>query len=71
MSTKYRTSDGDTIDSICFKFYGATNGPVEAVYEANRGIEDYPAILPAGIEIQLPEITVAKTSDLKPIRLWD
>ena len=69
--TRYRTSDGDTLDYICFNFYGYTAGSLDAVYEANPGIENENPFLPAGIEVVLPELVTSRSSDETPIRLWD
>lgn len=70
MTTIYTTREGDTVDFIAWKHYGATtNRVVEQVLEANRGLADRGPILPAGIELTLPEIDApAKT---RGVRLWD
>jgi phage tail protein X len=70
MKTIYITREGDTVDAICWRFYGSTaNRVTEAVLEVNRGVADYGPILPAGIELALPEIDApAKT---RGVRLWD
>ena len=68
--TTYRTKDNDTLDAICHSYYGSSSGYVEAVLEANRGLAEQSAILPAGIAILLPDLP-----ELKPhpatLRLWD
>ncbi len=64
----YKTKDGDVLDYICWKHYRHTNGTVEKVLEANRHLEKYDAVLEAGIEIVLPEITTGQT--LEAVRLW-
>lgn len=70
MTTIYQTRDGDTVDFVAWKFYGATdNRVVEQVLEANPGLADRGAILPGGVEIVLPEIS--KPATHKGIRLWD
>lgn len=70
MTTIYQTRDGDTVDFVAWKYYGATdNRVVEQVLEANPGLADRGAILPGGIEIVLPEIS--KPATQKGIRLWD
>lgn len=70
MTTIYTTREGDTVDFIAWRFYGSTaNRVTEAVLEVNRGVADYGPILPAGIELALPEIDApAKT---RGVRLWD
>lgn len=66
----YTTREADTVDFICWKFYGSTaNRVTEAVLEANPGLADYGPELPAGLSITLPEIAApAKTTGVK---LWD
>lgn len=70
MATTYTTKDGDTVDYIAWKFYGATaNKVVEAVLEANTGLADHGPTLPAGITITLPE--VAAPAMTQGVKLWD
>ena len=58
MTTIYRTKDGDTVDYICWRFYGRENsGQVEAVLSANPGLAARGPELPAGVEIVMPIIT--------------
>ena len=66
----YRTRDGDMVDAICRRYYGIESGTVEAVLEANPGLADYGAVLPAGILVELPELPQSlKTIDT--VKLWD
>jgi phage tail protein X len=64
---QYRTKDGDTVDAVCFAFYGSTSGgQVEAVLEANRalGLGDLGPELPAGLIITLPVIAPPATTTI-------
>lgn len=66
----YLTREGDTIDFVCWKFYGSTaNKVVESVLDANFGLADYGAQLPAGLAISLPELT--EPSKTQGVKLWD
>lgn len=67
---KYRTRDNDVLDQICFRRYGKTARYLELVLEANPDLCYYPARLPAGIVIDLPDLsdTLVKR-DI--VRLWD
>ncbi len=65
MTTNYQTRDGDMVDEICFKHYGAINGYINSLYEANPMIAKYPVKLPAGITIVLPEVEITEE-----ISLW-
>ncbi|TAN72314.1 MAG: phage tail protein [Magnetospirillum sp.] len=65
----YRTRQGDTVDAICWRYYGRESAS-EAVLEANRGLAGHGPILPAGLEIELPDLAMpAPASTL--IKLWD
>ncbi len=68
--TEYTTREGDTLDYICFRFYGDSKAYAEAVRESNPQLSDVGPVLPTGITITLPhlnDITVQQQS----IRLWD
>lgn len=66
----YITKDGDTADYIAWKYYGNQGaGTVEALLDANKGLADRGPVLPAGLVINLPEIT--KPATTQGIKLWD
>ncbi|MFK3934048.1 tail protein X [Pantoea agglomerans] len=71
MPTIYQTRDGDVLDAICAEHYGTANlsSNVSAVLEANRGLADRDAILPAGVAITLPDLTTPVTDSA--FSLWD
>lgn len=50
----YRTKNGDTVDGICWKFYESSAMTVR-VYDENRHLAEYDAVLPAGVEVFLPK----------------
>lgn len=52
----YRAKDGEMVDEICQLYYGRTQGVVERVYAANRGLAALGPRLPAGALVVLPEI---------------
>lgn len=56
---KYTTRDGDMLDAICFHHYGHLNGTVERVLDANPGLCEQLAVLPAGLVIELPVLDSA------------
>jgi phage tail protein X len=66
----YIASEGDTVDFIVWRAYGAQNARlVERVLAANPGLADLGAILPSGTVVTLPALdTVAETTG---VRLWD
>jgi phage tail protein X len=66
---EYRTRNGDVLDAICHKYYGATSGIVEQVLASNPGLSAHGPILPGGLTITLPDISV--TAEQTVVRLWD
>lgn len=66
--TTYITKDGDTLDAICWQYYGRTAGVTELVLTVNRHLEAYDAVLPAGVRITLPPIGEPKNDN--KIKLW-
>lgn len=66
--TIYTTVDGDTIDLICHRHYGRTDGVVEKVLTLNRHLENHGAILPNGVKILMPTIEEPKTK--QKLKLW-
>jgi phage tail protein X len=65
----YTTSDGEQLDDIVYRFYGATSGYVEKVLEANRHLSDLGLVFNAGVKIKLPPIFEKK--EKREISLWD
>lgn len=66
---KIRTLQGDTVDGICWRFYGRTTGMTETVLLANPGLAEKGAVIPTGLLIEMPDVTSAPTQPL--IQLWD
>ena len=50
---EYRTRDGDVLDWICWKHYGATEDVVEAVLDANPHLADRGPVYAAGVIVTL------------------
>ena len=67
----YVTQSTDTIDSICFAFYGSSRGFTEVVLDANPDLALQPEILPPGLRILLPELPSIETQRQHPaVHLW-
>ena len=66
--TTYVTVDGDMVDLVCRRHYGRRRGAVEAVLEANPGLAARGPVLPAGVEILLPDLPSPGPAIA---RLWD
>lgn len=65
-----RALQGDTVDLLCWRHYGRTEGTVEAVLEANAGLADLGPVLPLGTVVFMPALgNVANTKPL--LQLFD
>ena len=60
---------GDTLDALCARYYGRTEGVVETVLQANPGLSELGVILPHGTAIDLPD--VASSPVTETINLWE
>lgn len=58
----------DTIDLLCWRYYGRTAGVTEAVIDANKGISAATE-LQAGQIVYLPEIQ--PPAQRETVQLWD
>ncbi|MBJ9370556.1 tail protein X [Acinetobacter sp. TGL-Y2] len=67
---KIKSVQGDTLDLICWRYYGRTAGTFEAVLTVNPHLSEQDPILELGTEIILPEITLQEQVT-KTINLWD
>lgn len=66
---KLYAQQGDTVDSMCWRFYGHTASVVEKVYNANKSIADWGPVLPHGTPVDMPDIAEAPVKE--SLRLWD
>ncbi len=64
---------GDTIDALCHRHLGSTDGLVEQVLALNYGISLHGPILPMGIVVVLPDVPAPSAGAVtRPlIQLWD
>lgn len=58
---------GDTLDLLCHRYYGTTQGVTEAVLAANPGIAEQ-IFLDAGQVVELPE--VSESAQQETVQLW-
>lgn len=66
---RYRTSEGDTVDYIAWRHYGATDRRiVETLLQANPGLADRGDVLPAGVLVTLPEVEPVQAK--RGVKLW-
>lgn len=71
MSQLYVTAQGDMLDSIAQRFYGATRGPTEAILAANPGLARAAPVLPENVAVILPDVARTKAPAKQTINLWD
>ena len=60
---------GDTPDAICVRYYGRTEGVVEAVLAANPGLAELGAVRPHGTAVELPDVQTAPVAET--VNLWE
>ncbi len=65
----YSSKEGETLDYICWRYYGKTYGVLEKVLNANPHLSNESAILGANVQISLPDIEEDK-QDTTRIKLW-
>ncbi|OTQ74086.1 MULTISPECIES: tail protein X [unclassified Gilliamella] len=63
------TMQNESIDALAYRVFGKTAGIVEIIYQNNPKLCELPAILPMGIEVNVPESVPEKNSN--SINLWD
>jgi phage tail protein X len=69
MAQLYVTQQFDELDAICWRYYGRTQGTVEAVMNVNPNLAELMPILPQGITISLPDLPQPETTET--LRIWD
>ena len=69
MAVSIITSDGDMLDAICKRRYGRES-VVPLVLDANPHLAKQPVVLPAGLEVVLPDLPETPKTNPPEIRLW-
>lgn len=67
-STLIRTKQGDTVDSICQRYFGYTSAITEQTFALNPHIKST-LVFESGVTLILP--TVAPVQQLPIVQLWD
>lgn len=70
MSKSIKSIQNDTIDSICWRYYGRSTGVVEQVLSANPQLDELGVILPIGTDVLLPDLDSPQNIQ-QNINLWD
>lgn len=63
-------NQGDTVDAICWRYYGRTAGVTEAVLDANPGLADLGPVIPHGTAVTLPD-AATQAEQRQVVNLWD
>lgn len=66
---KVRAHQYDTVDALCWRHYGRTQGVTEQVLKANPGLAEFGPFLPHGLQVELPDIPT--TTTVQTVQLWD
>ncbi|MGI2025574.1 tail protein X [Shewanella glacialipiscicola] len=65
-----RSIEGDTVDKICYRYFGATGNHTEQVLDTNPHLAAIGPVLPNGTVVILPvQVTAPTQSNF--IQLWD
>ena len=64
-----RALQGDTLDAICARYYGRTEGVFEAVLDANPGLAELGVVLPHGAAVELPDVQSSPVAET--INMWE
>ncbi|WP_111895930.1 tail protein X [Acinetobacter sp. MB5] len=70
MNKTIKSIQNDTIDSICWRYYGRSVGVVEQVLSANPQLDELGVILPIGTDVVLPDLDSPQNIQ-QNINLWD
>lgn len=63
--------DGETVDAICWRVLGRTQGVTEQVLALNPGLAAIGPQLPGGMAITLPALAAAAPAVRETVNLWD
>lgn len=64
---KVKALQGDTVDLLCQRYYGTTQGATEIVLAANKSLADQ-IFMEAGQVVELPEVSASATKET--VQLW-
>lgn len=70
MPIQVRTQQHDTVDLLCWRYYGRTTGVTEALLEFNAGLADHGPVLPNGLLVNLPDET-PQVPQRNAVNLWN
>ena len=64
---------GETLDAICWRVLGRTEGVTEQAYDLNPHLAALGPVLPGGTRVTLPETATATATPVRraTVKLWD
>lgn len=64
---------GETLDALCWRVLGRTEGVTEAAYDLNPQLADLGPTLPGGTQVKLPDVATTTPAPAKraTVKLWD
>jgi phage tail protein X len=62
---------GETLDAICWRVLGRTQGVTEQAYALNPGLAASGPLLAEGTVVQLPDVSAPASAMRETIKLWD
>jgi phage tail protein X len=65
-----RAMQGETLDALCLRVLGRTQGVTEAALADNPGLADLGPILPIGTAVSLSDATQATQTQAPLVQLW-
>jgi len=65
-----QSRQGETVEALVWRVTGNASA-VEAVLQANPGLAELGAILPAGTAVTIPAAAVTSSATAPLIQLWD
>lgn len=71
MTTTAVARDGETLDELCWRTLGRTQGVTEQALALNPGLAALGPHLPAGTEVILPDVADAVQPTREVVKLWD
>jgi phage tail protein X len=66
-----RANQGETLDALCWRVLGRTDGVTEAALAANPGLAALGPVLPLGTSVNLPDTVQATQSQTALVQLWN
>lgn len=66
---KVYAQQGDTLDAVCARYYGRTEGVFETVLATHQGLAELGAVLPHGTVVELPAVQASPVTET--VNLWD